>query len=257
MKRLKEDSLLLLRGFDSVASLLSQLSNTFYNVFQPCAWFGLVFLRFSTVQDVEDDQLKEFLMEVSIMKRDRLPNVVLFMGAVTIRPHYSIVTDYLPRYYSHSNDYLEICRCYKSIYEIPSVKGDPAKWIPVLRKICQYLVLAPHDPMSLLKQLVTMEVIQWTALWNTYRDEFENERNMLGGSLGDKAADNLKERNILVVSKYYARITVKRLAELLCLTIEETKKHLSDMVLSKALVAKVDRPWELYALRQPKTAMTF
>ncbi|KAF6160628.1 hypothetical protein GIB67_019568 [Kingdonia uniflora] len=34
---------------------------------------------------------------VSIMKRVRHPNVVLFMGAVTKRPHLSIVTEYLPR----------------------------------------------------------------------------------------------------------------------------------------------------------------
>ncbi|PIA47811.1 hypothetical protein AQUCO_01400417v1 [Aquilegia coerulea] len=149
------------------------------------------------------------------------------------------------RYHSHNNDYLEICRCYKAIYDIPSVKEDSSKWIPVLRKICWYLVLAPHDPMQssllnstledknlseipnfrmLLKQLVTMEVIQWTALWETCRDEFENEKNMLGGSLGDKAAEDLKQRiiehNILVVSKYYSRITVERLATLLCLTIQ-------------------------------------
>ena len=38
---------------------------------------------------------------------------------------------YVQRYYSHNNDYLEICRCYKSIYEIPSVKENPAKWTPV------------------------------------------------------------------------------------------------------------------------------
>ncbi|KAL0344345.1 UNVERIFIED_CONTAM: 26S proteasome non-ATPase regulatory subunitA [Sesamum angustifolium] len=166
-----------------------------------------------------------------------------------------------------SNNYLEICRCYKSIYEIPSVKEDPAQWIPVLRKICWYLVLSPHDPMQsslfnstledknlseiphfrlLLKQLVTMEVIQWTALWDTFKDEFENERNMLGGSLGEKAAEDLKlrviEHNILVVSKYYSRITLKRLADLLCLTVQEAEKHLSEMVVSKALVAKIDRP---------------
>lgn len=171
------------------------------------------------------------------------------------------------RYHSHSNDYLEICRCYKAIYEIPSVKEDQSQWIPVLRKICWYLVLAPHDPMqssllnstledknlseiphfrSLLQQLVTMEVIQWTALWETCQTEFENEKNMLGGSLGDKAAEDLKQRiiehNILVVSKYYSRITLERLATLLCLTIKETEKHLSDMVVSKSLVAKVDRP---------------
>lgn len=48
----------------------------------------------------------------------------------------------------------------------------------------------------LLKQLVTMEVIQWTALWETFKDEFENEKNMLGGSLGEKAAEDLKLRVI-------------------------------------------------------------
>ncbi|KAL0349633.1 UNVERIFIED_CONTAM: 26S proteasome non-ATPase regulatory subunitA [Sesamum radiatum] len=161
------------------------------------------------------------------------------------------------RYYAHSNNYLEICRCYKSIYEIPSVKEDPAQWIPVLRKICWYLVLSPHDPMQssllnstledknlseiphfrlLLKQLVTMEVIQWTALWDTFKDEFENERNMLGGSLGEKAAEDLKlrviEHNILVVSKYYSRITLKRLADLLCLTVQVLRKICWYLVLS-------------------------
>ncbi|CAN1842359.1 26S proteasome non-ATPase regulatory subunit 12 homolog A [Linum perenne] len=171
------------------------------------------------------------------------------------------------RYYSHNNDYLEICRCYKSIYDIPSVKEDPAQWTPVLRKICWYLVLAPHDPMqssllnstledrnlseipkfkTLLKQVVTMEVIQWTSLWNSYKEEFDSEKNLLGGSLVDKAAEDLQQRiiehNILVVSKYYSRITVGRLAELLCLSVVETEKHLSEMVVSKALIAKVDRP---------------
>lgn len=48
----------------------------------------------------------------------------------------------------------------------------------------------------LLKQLVTMEVIQWTALWNAYKDEFDNEKNILGGSLGEKAAEDLKQRII-------------------------------------------------------------
>lgn len=171
------------------------------------------------------------------------------------------------RYHSHSNDYLEICRCYKAIYGIPSVKEDQSQWIPVLRKICWYLSLAPHDPMQssllnstledknlseiphfrlLLQQLVTMEVIQWTTLWEMCQTEFENEKNMLGGSLGEKAAEDLKQRiiehNILVVSKYYARISLERLATLLCLTIQETEKHLSEMVVSKSLVAKVDRP---------------
>ena len=251
------------------------------------------------------------------------------------------------RYYSHNNDYLEICRCYKAIYEISSVKENPSRWIPVTpyQAICDfiyehslssflenflhagvkenmlvlgslaawsnaikpselhlggqeslwasefqvwlltacasrsliiykyYTILLPQNSKCslvakfwvlrlfsfrlLLKQLVTMEVIQWTALWNTYKDEFENEKNILGGSLGDKAAEDLKQRiiehvccvftytglrimlsiyfflhiffylffffffqNIIVVSKYYSRITLKRIAELLCLSIQ-------------------------------------
>ncbi|KAL5175747.1 26S proteasome non-ATPase regulatory subunit 12 A [Glycine soja] len=180
------------------------------------------------------------------------------------------------RYYSHNNDYLEICRCYKAIYEIPSVKEDPAKWIPILRKICWYLVLAPYDPMQssflnstladknlseipnfklLLKQLVTMEVIQWTTLWDTYKSDFENEKAS-GKSLGEKAAEDLRQRiiehNILVVSKYYARITLKRLAELLCLSVQDAEKHLSDMVVSKALVAKIDRPLGIVCFQTAK-----
>nr|DAD21579.1 TPA_asm: hypothetical protein HUJ06_023042 [Nelumbo nucifera] len=108
---------------------------------------------------------------------------------------------------------------------------DNYSHLQVLRKICWYLVLSPHDPLQssllnstledknlgeipkfrlLLKQLTTMEVIQWNTLWETYQDEFENEKNMLGGHLGEKAAEDLKQRiiehNILVVSKYYSRI---------------------------------------------------
>ncbi|ONK67909.1 uncharacterized protein A4U43_C05F5060 [Asparagus officinalis] len=181
------------------------------------------------------------------------------------------------RYYSHSNEYLEICRCFKAIYDIPSVKEDPAQWIPVLRKICWYLVLSPHDPMQssllnstledknlseipnfrlLLKQLVTMEVIQWTRLWEMFKDEFENEANMLGGALGAKAAEDLRQRiiehNILVVSKYYSRLTLKRIADLLCLTLQEAEKHLSEMVVSKSLIAKIDRPMGIVSFQSAK-----
>jgi len=52
----------------------------------------------------------------------------------------------------------------------------------------------------LLKQVVTMEVIQWTSLWNKYKDEFEKEKSMIGGSLGDKAGEDLKLRIIEHVS---------------------------------------------------------
>ncbi|XP_038696000.1 serine/threonine-protein kinase EDR1-like isoform X2 [Tripterygium wilfordii] len=48
-------------------------------------------------QDFSGDALDQFKCEVEIMLRLRHPNVVLFMGAVTRPPHFSILTEFLPR----------------------------------------------------------------------------------------------------------------------------------------------------------------
>ena len=50
------------------------------------------------------------------------------------------------------------------------------------------------------------------------------------------------EHNVLVVCKYYSRIRLARLAQLLDLPPAETERHLSDMVVAGALSAKIDRP---------------
>ncbi|XP_074587236.1 26S proteasome non-ATPase regulatory subunit 12 homolog A-like [Curcuma longa] len=171
------------------------------------------------------------------------------------------------RYHSHNNNYLEICRSYKEIYGILSMKNDATQWAPVLRKVCWYLVLSSHEPMQssllfsiledrnlyelpsfyyLLRPLVTMDVIHWASLWETYKHEFEFEKYLPGGALVPRAEEDLKlriiEHNIFVVSVFYSRMTLKRLSDILCLSLQEVEKHLSDMVVSKALVAKIDRP---------------
>ncbi|KAL3524649.1 hypothetical protein ACH5RR_013021, partial [Cinchona calisaya] len=230
------------------------------------------------------------------------------------------------QYHSHTNDYLEICRCYKAIYEIPAVKEDPAQWIPVLRKICWYLMLSPHDSKQasllnstledknlseiphfrlLLKQLITMEVIQWTYLWNAFKEEFDNENNMLGCSLADKAAEDLRIRVFIVtiqqknscnaepscclkvvftsnleetcycvlVFRAYMSSIAALLASYIPLfsygfvvaaskfgqqfslhvyPLEEAEKHLSDMVVSTALIAKIDRPLGIVCFQTAK-----
>ncbi|KAI4316529.1 hypothetical protein L6164_024506 [Bauhinia variegata] len=48
-------------------------------------------------QDFSGDALAQFKSEVEIMLRMRHPNVVLFMGAITRPPHFSILTEFLPR----------------------------------------------------------------------------------------------------------------------------------------------------------------
>ncbi|KAI5079949.1 hypothetical protein GOP47_0005428 [Adiantum capillus-veneris] len=61
-------------------------------------WHGSdVAVKVFIEQDFLEERLDEFMREVAIMKRTRHPNVVLFMGVVTKRPNFSIVTEYLPR----------------------------------------------------------------------------------------------------------------------------------------------------------------
>ena len=50
------------------------------------------------------------------------------------------------------------------------------------------------------------------------------------------------EHNVMVVAKYYTKVSIKRLSELLDLPPSEAEKQLSDLVVSKAIEAKVDRP---------------
>ncbi|KAI3512373.1 hypothetical protein L1887_19688 [Cichorium endivia] len=61
-------------------------------------WYGSdVAVKLFGYQEYPDDLLVSFKQEVSLMKRLRHPNILLFMGAVTSSPHLCIVTEFLPR----------------------------------------------------------------------------------------------------------------------------------------------------------------
>eukprot|EP00898_Chlorokybus_atmophyticus_P002570 jgi/Chlat1/3313/Chrsp22S03479 len=185
-----------------------------------------------------------------------------------------IYYQHMIRYYTHEGDYLELCRAYQHIFDTSTVRDDPNQWMPVLKRMAWYVVLAPHGPMqisllnqlsqekklsdlpkfqALLKVFITMEVVNWPAFLKTYQEEFASEPELFKGGEESKAMKDLRLRitqhNILVVSKYYTRITTKRLAALMDLPMEDAERHLADMVVSKALVAKVDRPAGIVSFR--------
>jgi hypothetical protein len=65
-----------------------------------------------------------------------------------------------------------------------------------------------------------MEVIQWTKLWEFFKDEYENEKNFLGGALGTKAAEDLKLRIIEHVLFNWLALYVYLVFLPLCLSID-------------------------------------
>jgi 26S proteasome regulatory subunit N5 len=62
------------------------------------------------------------------------------------------------------------------------------------------------------------------------------------------------EHNVRVVAKYYTRVQMGRLTQLLDLTDEETEKYISDLVTSKTVYAKIDRPARIVSFAKPRDA---
>lgn len=62
------------------------------------------------------------------------------------------------------------------------------------------------------------------------------------------------EHNVRVVAKYYTRIKTGRLTQLLDLTEDETEKYISELVTSKTIYAKIDRPARVVSFAKPRDA---
>jgi len=171
------------------------------------------------------------------------------------------------RIHIHNSDYLEICRAYQSVFADKAISAVPAKWSEVLKKICWYIVLASNGVEqqtllhtiagekklgelvkyhSLIKQFTTTEVIRWPVLKENYEAELAEVVEIFGGEVATQSLADLQQRvvehNILVIRKYYRRLTLVRLGELLDLDLATAEKHMSDMVVKKAVKAKIDRP---------------
>ncbi|KAI3426883.1 hypothetical protein D9Q98_006829 [Chlorella vulgaris] len=171
------------------------------------------------------------------------------------------------RFHSHEHNYLEMCRCYRAVFDTPSIQEDPAQWQQLLKKICWYVVLAPRDsdqitllaateaekqlgelPLyaALLKKFSGKEVLWWKHVEAEYSEEMGAQAELFGGQEGPRRRADFRvrviEHNLQVIGGYYSRITLARLAQMLDLSADETEKHLSDMVVGGKLVAKVDRP---------------
>jgi len=175
--------------------------------------------------------------------------------------------EHMVQYHLGDRNHLEIAKCYNHIYETPKIKEDPEKWRKYLQLIVLYIVLAEHSNEQsdfinrlakdtnlvklpqyeqLIKLFLTKEVMSLAAIDKKYKSDLsqlvpfsdpeESKR------LWDDFALRMIEHNIRVVSVYYNRITMKRLAQLLSLDLNETEKHISRLVVKGAVFTKIDRP---------------
>lgn len=172
----------------------------------------------------------------------------------------------------HDGQYLDICRHYRATQATPEINADETKRNTALQNAILYLILAPYDNhqsdlthrilqdealqkipkyKSFLELFTTMELIQWKELSKDYEKELKSgslatdvfsENTEKGTKRWADLKNRVAEHNVRVMAKYYSRIRVVRMAELLDMTLEDTEQLLSNMVVDKSVKAKIDRP---------------
>ncbi|KAJ8978077.1 hypothetical protein NQ317_000635 [Molorchus minor] len=177
----------------------------------------------------------------------------------------------------HEGSYLATCKHYRAVLNTPSVMAVPEERQSAAQAVVLYLILATHDneqvdlthrvltdkildeiPMykQLLKLFTTPELIKWSGLCEIYENQLKTTPVFSGNEQAKKRWTDLKSRvvehNIRVMAKYYTRIRIARIAQLLDLSPAETEEFLSQMVVSKSVQAKTDRPAGVVHFQQIK-----
>uniref|UniRef100_H2MFU5 26S proteasome non-ATPase regulatory subunit 12 n=1 Tax=Oryzias latipes TaxID=8090 RepID=H2MFU5_ORYLA len=184
----------------------------------------------------------------------------------------------------HEDSYLSICKHYRAIYDTPCILEKSSEWQQALKSVVLYVILSPYDNeqsdlvhrisadkkleeipkyKDLLKQFTTMELMRWASLVEDYGKELRDgspdspATDVFSYSEdGEKRWKDLKNRvvehNIRIMAKYYTRITMKRMANLLDLSIDESEEFLSSLVVNKTIYAKVDRLAGIINFQRPK-----
>ncbi|KAL4729210.1 proteasome regulatory particle subunit [Fusarium chlamydosporum] len=201
-------------------------------------------------------------------------------------------TDLKLRYYEqqiilakHEEKYLDVCKHYRQVLDTEAVEEDSAKLRPVLQRIIYFVILAPYDneqhdllhrihkdtrnsevpaEAELLRLFTVHELMRWPEIAKRFgphlcsTDVFDVQP---GQSSDDKAHQRWQdlrkrviEHNVRVIAKYYTRIQMSRLTQLLDLTEDETEKYISELVTSKTVYAKIDRPARIVSFAKPRDA---
>lgn len=179
----------------------------------------------------------------------------------------------------HDDKYLEACKHYRQVLDTEAVEDDPDLLRATLQRVVYFILLAPYDneqsdllhriagdsrlqtscptEAQLLKLFTVPELMRWPSIESNYSahltstDIFSAEPVSNTNKQGQdpqahKRYTDLRarviEHNVRVIAKYYTRVTFARLTQLLDLPAGETEKYISDLVVSKTIYARIDRP---------------
>ncbi|TPP66385.1 26S proteasome non-ATPase regulatory subunit [Fasciola gigantica] len=168
------------------------------------------------------------------------------------------------------DQYLNISKHYWEVYNTKSIQEDEAKRLLALKHVIVYLLLAKYDNeqhdlmcrrkilgdmekipayLEMLKAFTTQELLRWDDFQSQYGPILHAETDVFSTEKSPERAEKrwgdlhsrLVEHNIRVIAEYYTKIRLQRMAQLLDLDTEKAEQYLSEMVVNKTIIAKIDR----------------
>jgi len=177
----------------------------------------------------------------------------------------------------HENSYLDVCQNMRHIYDTKTIQEDDGRKHELLGNMVFFAVLAPHDNLQsdilhhlakesdlsllpLFDQLVSMfttsELIRWPKVVEIYGSELRGNWVFAASDAGIHRWSDLHQRiiehNIYVIAKFYSRISLQGLTELLDLSPGETEEVLAKLVVNGSIWARVDRPKRIVSFVKPQ-----
>lgn len=113
---------------------------------------------------------------------------------------------------------------------------------------------------QILDAMLSTELISWNRFCDAFKVELEkwsmfNVAIKHGVRCWRELIFRIIERNIRIISVYYSRITMMRMAELLELTTEKCEELLCQMIGEKLVRAKIDRPVGIVVFNVDRTVI--
>ena len=202
------------------------------------------------------------------------------------------VTDLKLRYYEqqitlakHEDKYLDACKHYRQVLDTEAVENNPDQLAAALQRVVYFVLLAPYDneqsdllhriaqdtriatscptEAQLLKLFTVPELMRWPSIESNFgahltsTDIFSSTTSPADPKAHQRWLDFRKrviEHNVRVVAKYYTRVHFSRLTTLLDLPADETEKYISDLVTSKTIYARIDRPAQIVSFEKKSDA---
>lgn len=186
---------------------------------------------------------------------------------------------HMVRYHTEKANYFNLFTCYNAIYSTDLCKSNQEEALSTLNTTCQFLALSPRDAEqhnmllllkadelleklpacdAMLKKLLTNELIRWTEFESAHKAALFGTGAFADEARKDTRWEDLRKRvtehNIFVVAENYRRCTMKRLAELVELSNDETEAFLCNMVSGGQMYAKIDRPAGIVVFKKNEVA---